>query len=137
MLDFIHRQTTTYSIYRGRPSLVPECRLLSNIPLYTYTTTRTKHFQSRPRKLYLIYGIPVSLVLCTRYYAILLCNTLTTTHSNTATTANHPAPASRVHGRCIQSPGARPDYTPYCQYCGWADVGLVCRGCCGGGAGHP
>ena len=33
--------------------------------------------------------------------------------------------------------GERPDYTPYCQYCVWAEVGLVCRGCCRGGAGHP
>ena len=33
--------------------------------------------------------------------------------------------------------GEGPDYTPYCQYCVWAEVGLVCRGCCRGGAGHP
>ena len=30
-----------------------------------------------------------------------------------------------------------PDYEPYCKYCMWANVGLVCRGCCRGGAGHP
>ena len=30
-----------------------------------------------------------------------------------------------------------PDYEPYCQYCMWANVGLVCRGCCRGGAMHP
>lgn len=26
---------------------------------------------------------------------------------------------------------------PYCQFCMWADVGLICRSCCRGGAGHP
>ena len=30
-----------------------------------------------------------------------------------------------------------PDYEPYCKYCMWADLGLFCRSCCRGGAGHP
>ena len=30
-----------------------------------------------------------------------------------------------------------PDYEPYCKYCMWANVGLICRGCCRGGPGHP
>ena len=30
-----------------------------------------------------------------------------------------------------------PDYEPYCKYCMWADLGLVCRSCCRGGTGHP
>lgn len=33
--------------------------------------------------------------------------------------------------------GMLPDYEPYCKYCMWADLGLFCRSCCRGGAGHP
>lgn len=37
----------------------------------------------------------------------------------------------------LERRGAVPDYEPYCKYCMWANVGLVCRGCCRGGGGHP